>query len=389
MTVPPGDEEVNQEEIAAEAETQPSDGSGEAGGDNQEDLAAEWDAMVGDEESENGEGSVGDPADGSRVLNQDEIDSLLGLSDSAEGSSDRSGINTILNSGLVSSERLPMLEVVFDRLVRMMSTSLRNFTSDNVEVTLDSIDSLRFGDYLNALPLPAMLGVFKAEEWDNFGLLTIDSSLIYSTVDVLLGGRRGTAAMRVEGRPFTTIERNLVERMVHVVLADLSAAFGPLSPVTFRFERLETNPRFATISRPGNASILAKLRIDMEDRGGRLELLIPYATLEPVRELLLQMFMGEKSGVGGSIWETHLAEELWKTDIELTAVLDQVVMKLGKVFELKVGSQLQLNATPDSTIEVRCGDIPMFSGKMGRKADTVAVRINERYTHDRNSENWT
>ena len=389
MTAPPGDEEVNQEEIAAEAETQPSDGSGEAGGDNQEDLAAEWDAMVGDEESENGEGSVGDPADGSRVLNQDEIDSLLGLSDSAEGSSDRSGINTILNSGLVSSERLPMLEVVFDRLVRMMSTSLRNFTSDNVEVSLDSIDSLRFGDYLNALPLPAMLGVFKAEEWDNFGLLTIDSSLIYSTVDVLLGGRRGTAAMRVEGRPFTTIERNLVERMVHVVLADLSAAFGPLSPVTFRFERLETNPRFATISRPGNASILAKLRIDMEDRGGRLELLIPYATLEPVRELLLQMFMGEKAGVGGSIWETHLAEELWKTDIELTAVLDQVVMKLGKVFELKVGSQLQLNATPDSTIEVRCGDIPMFSGKMGRKVDTVAVRINERYTNDRNSDNWT
>ena len=387
MTVPSGDEEVDQEEIAAEEETQPSDGSGEAGGDNQEDLAAEWDAMVGDEESENGEGSVGDPADGSRVLNQDEIDSLLGLSDSAEGSSDRSGINTILNSGLVSSERLPMLEVVFDRLVRMMSTSLRNFTSDNVEVSLDSIDSLRFGDYLNALPLPAMLGVFKAEEWDNFGLLTIDSSLIYSTVDVLLGGRRGTAAMRVEGRPFTTIERNLVERMVHVVLADLSAAFGPLSPVTFRFERLETNPRFATISRPGNATILAKLRIDMEDRGGRLELLIPYATLEPIRELLLQMFMGEKSGVGGSIWETHLAEELWKTDIELTAVLDQVVMTLGKVFELKVGSQLQLNATPDSTIEVRCGDIPMFSGKMGRKVDTVAVRINERYTNNQ-KENW-
>ena len=377
MAAPPGDEEVDQDAIASEAEpeavTETPGEPGEGDGDNQEDLAAEFDSVVGGEEGEGEEG----PGDSSRVLNQDEIDSLLGDGGEEDGR-DRSGIDTILNSGLVSSERLPMLEVVFDRLVRMMTTSLRNFTSDNVEVSLDTIDSLRFGDYLNGLALPAMLGVFKAEEWDNFGLLAVDSSLIYSTVDLLLGGRTASTGMRVEGRPFTTIERNLVERMVHVILADLSAAFGPLSPVTFRFERLETNPRFATISRPSNGAIVAKFRIDMEDRGGRLELLIPYATLEPVRELLLQMFMGEKFG-RDSIWETHLAEELWKTDIELTAVLDQQVMPLGKVFDLKVGSQLALNATPNSSVEVCCGDIAMFTGKMGRKGDLVAVRITDRH----------
>ena len=83
-----------------------------------------------------------------------------------------------------------MLEIVFDRLLRMMSTSLRNLTSDNVEVSLDSITSIRFGDYLETIPMPAMLSVFKAEEWDNFGLMVVDSGLIYSIVDVLLGGRR-------------------------------------------------------------------------------------------------------------------------------------------------------------------------------------------------------
>src|SRR3546814_9858076 len=105
---------------------------------------------------------------------------------------------------------------------------------------------MRIGDWSSDL---CSSDLFKAEEWDNYGLMTVDSALIYSIVDVLLGGRRGTAAMRIEGRPYTTIERNLVERMVHVVLADLSAAFDPLSPVTFRFDRLETNPRFATIAR--------------------------------------------------------------------------------------------------------------------------------------------
>ena len=183
--------------------------------------------------------------------------------------------------------------------------------------------------------------------------------------------------MHIEGRPYTTIERSLVERMVHVMLSDLSAAFEPLSPVTFRFDRLETNPRFATISRPSNAAIVARLRIDMEDRGGRLELLLPYATLEPVRELLLQMFMGEKFG-RDTIWETHLAEELWVTDVDLEAVIDTQVMKLRDVFDLKVGSRIMLSATQNSSIQLACGDVPMYTGRMGRKGNRVAVRIEDR-----------
>ena len=337
--------------------------------DLDQDMMADWEAMADDEDGE-GDASA-------RVLDQDEIDSLLGLDGDGDGDGDQSGIQAIVNSALVSYERLPMLEVVFDRLVRMMSTSLRNFTSDNVEVSLDNITSIRFGDYLNSIPLPAMLTVFKAEEWDNYGLMTVDSTLIYSIVDVLLGGRRGTAAMRIEGRPYTTIERNLIERMVHVVMGDLSAAFDPLSPVTFRFERLETNPRFATIARHANAAIVARLRIDMEDRGGRMELLLPYATLEPVREMLLQMFMGEKFG-RDSIWESHLSAELWQTDVALRAVLDEFELPLGEVMQWKVGDFLPLQVTPESKVRMRCGDVSMFAGPMGRKNGHIAVRIDNK-----------
>ena len=314
--------------------------------------------------------------DGAKALSQDEIDSLLGF-DGDRDSNANSGIQAVINSALVSYERLPMLEVVYDRLVRLLTTSLRNFTSDNVEVSLDSITSTRFGDYLNSVPLPAMIGVFKAEQWDNFGLLTVDSALIYSIVDVLLGGRRGTAAMRIEGRPYTTIERNLVERLINVVLHDMTQAFEPLSKVTFAFDRLETNPRFATIARPANAAIVTRLRIDMDDRGGRLELLLPYATLEPVREVLLQMFLGEKFG-RDSIWETHLATELWATEVNISAVLDEQPMTLHEVMELKVGDRIMLDARPDSVVELRCGERGMFKGRMGRSGDNLAVCIDQK-----------
>jgi flagellar motor switch protein FliM len=314
-----------------------------------------------------------EPTGGSdHVLDQAEIDSLLGVEEPEQPG----GMHRILNSGLVSFERLPMLEIVFDRLVRIMSTSLRNFTSDNVDVSIDNIMSLRFGEYLNAIALPAMIAVFKAEEWNNYGLVVVDSTLIYSIVDVLLGGRRGNAPMRIEGRQNTTIERNLVERLIGVVLTDLMASFEPVCAVNLKFERLEVNPRFATISRLSNAAVLARLRVDMEDRGGKLELLLPYATLEPVRELLLQQFMGEKFG-RDSIWEVHLADELWETEIELEAVLDEQAMPLSRVLSLQPGSQILLNTKAGATLKLRCGNVPLFEGRVGRRKDHVAVRIED------------
>src|SRR5438445_2649709 len=179
-----------------------------------ESMALQWAAMV-----EDGSRDFGNKNSGERVLSQEEIDNLLGFTVGDVNLDDHSGIRAIIDSAMVSYERLPMLEIVFDRLVRLMTTSLRNFTSDNVEVSLDRITSVRFGDYMNSIPLPAVLSVFKAEEWENFGLARVDSSLIYSMIHVLLGGRRGYTQLRIERRPYTTIETNLVKRMYDVVLA--------------------------------------------------------------------------------------------------------------------------------------------------------------------------
>src|SRR5487761_2433278 len=349
---------------AAPAAAQPAEGQAAT-----EAMASQWVTMVDD-----GHFIQTTKGGAERVLTQDEIDSLLGFSLSEVALSDNSGIRSIIDSAMVSYERLPMLEIIFDRLVRLMTTSLRNFTSDNVEVSLDRITSVRFGDYLNSIPLPAILGVFKAEEWENFGLVTVNSSLIYSIIDVLLGGRRGQTAIRIEGRPYTTIETNLVKRMIEVILADAELAFKPLSPVKFNIDRLETNPRFAAISRPANAAILVRLRIDMEDRGGTIELLLPYATIKPIRDVLLQMFMGEKFG-RDPIWEGHFATEVAQAEISVDAVLYEADIPLKHLMKLKVGDTLPLEMRADALVSVRCGNVTLTEGRMGRVGDRVAIRV--------------
>jgi flagellar motor switch protein FliM len=318
-----------------------------------------------------------DAADGGmdRVLNQDEIDNLLGFDSAAANNVELTGVQALINSALVSYERLPMLEIVFDRLVRLATTSLRNFTSDNVEVSLDSISSVRFGDYLNSIPLPAILSVIKAEEWENYGLLTVDSSLIYSMIDVLLGGRRSGGNVRVEGRPYTTIELALAQRLIEVILEDTQRAFEPVTQVNFKLERMETNPRFAAISRPNNAAILIELRIEMDDRGGKIEILLPYATIEPIREQLLQMFMGEKFG-RDPIWEGHLATEIYQAEVEIDAVLHEQELPLSRLLSLKPGDTVMFERSPSDPILLRCGNVELTEAIMGHIGNYVSVRVN-------------
>jgi flagellar motor switch protein FliM len=159
-----------------------------------------------------------------------------------------------------------------------------------------------------------------------------------------------------------------------VVLNDARQAFAPLTEVNVSLDRIETNPRFAAIARPPNAAIIVKLRIDMEDRGGKLELLLPYATLEPIRKMLLQQFMGEKFG-RDNIWEGHLASELWSTKLEVRAVLDETAQPLKHLLDLKVGDTLMLDCSPDGAITLKCGAVELTEGRVGRMGQMLAVRV--------------
>jgi flagellar motor switch protein FliM len=314
--------------------------------------------------------------DDAKALSQDEIDNLLGFSAVAVEEVGKTGIEAMLDRALQSYERLPMLEVVFDRFVRMLSTSLRNFTSDNVDVDIHSITSLRFGDYVNSIPMPAILSVFKVVEWENFGIITYNGSIVYSMVDVLFGGRKSNKPIRIEGRPYTPIEQGIVRQITDLVLLDMGSAFDPLSPSTFQFDRIETNPRFATISHPSDTVILLQLRVDMEERGGNIEVMLPMTTLEPIKKLLSQAFMGEQFGKD-SIWETYLGKEVFHTDLDVEAILAKKKIPMRNLMNLQVGTTIVFDTAPDDDITLTCQGITILKGNIGCVEDNVAVLVNK------------
>ena len=316
----------------------------------------------------------GDADSDDASLGQSEIDDLFGIGAGDDGPD--TGIYALLNCDSIKHRHLPLLEACFDRLVHALAKAMRHFTSSNVELSLVNTSSVRYGTYIDAVPMPALVSVFKVVEWHEYGLVNIDTALIYAIIDVLLGGRRTATSPIMEARSFTAIEAKLVERMIILILKEMAIAFKPLADVDFKHERLESNPSLAEIASPTNIAILYEIEVNMEDRGGRIEILIPYTTLEPVRDMLEQMFMGEKFGQD-PIWKTHLASELLLSDVEVEVTFGSQAMPLQEILSLDVGSTLKLRNKAHDPVTLCCGQTPLLRANVGRVGEQLAIKVDD------------
>ena len=342
-------------------------GTEEAASGGGEPLAADMPADMADDMAGWGAAGV--------AMGQGDIDDLFGGPEPApEPEAPRRGLEALVG-GAVRYEKLPMLDIVVDRLARLMTSSARKFTADNADVVIDRTRPVRVGAFLDTITLPALIGIIRIEEWDGYCLAALDSRLIGSIVDILLGGRRN-ALQPIEGRPYTPIERTFVEKFVSVVTQDLGRAFEAVSPATFTLERFEITPGYALITKPTAAALTFRAEITMEGRGGYIDFLLPYASIEPVRDLLSQEVLGKKQG-GDTIWRSHLAEELPRAGVNLTAVIESRTLPFSEIAAWQPGSVLVLDRRQEDPIEVFCQGLMVCRAAIAAKDERVVLRVEE------------
>lgn len=292
------------------------------------------------------------------------------------------GVQMLIDKNSSTQARMPMLEVIFERLVRLLSTSYRSFTAFTVDVEIESNTTMRFGDYIDNLPNPSLITVAKAIEWNSFISLTIDNSLTYALIDILFGGRKLPPLLKVEGRPYTSIEQSILQSISEVFLNDLSVSFEPISPVTFHLDRVESNPKFATIARPEDVIIVLKLKVRMEARIGYIELVLPYSSLDPVKKILQRSFFGDRTSRDPS-WASHMESELANTIVDLSVYLNGITTTIKNIANLKVGNTIILDKDPDDDIFVTIDKLKISTGKLGKMDGNVAIKLSDSINLDK------
>jgi flagellar motor switch protein FliM len=317
----------------------------------------------------------------SQILTQEEVDALLkGISDGEvetepEKEHDPSVVRRydLTSQDRIIRGRMPALEMTNEKFARMFRGTLSSLLRKVVNISALSIDTIKYGDFLKTLPVPTSLHLFRIDPLRGNAIIVVESKVIFTLVDIVFGGS-GRDGFKVEGREFTPIENNLIKKVVVSALLDLEKAWKALLDVKMTYQRSEVNPQFAQIVPLTDVVIVVNFEVEMEYSSGIISLCVPYSTLEPIREKLMEGFQGDHPEIDRA-WEKSMKDELMNAGLELVVLLGQTHLLTRDVRDLKVGDVILLDQYASEPIDIYVEGMLKFRGYPGLRRGSQAVQI--------------
>lgn len=320
----------------------------------------------------------------SEVLSQEEVDSLInGLSaGKVEAESDVpeevDGIATydFAKQEKVIRGRLPTFEVINERFAREVRSTLSVLLQTNIDISSESLDTLKFSEFVRSLPVPTSLHVFRMDPLRGHALVVMDTELVFNLIDTFFGGK-GTGKARVEGREFTSIENVMIKKVVSSCLKDLETAWQPVEPITTSLQRSEVNPQFAAIVPPTDLVIVARFEVELEQAAGKLIVCLPYAMIEPLRGKLSSGFQAETEEVDFT-WLNRLDQIIRESSVNIKVILGKTMIKGERLITMKEGDIIPLDQDASEPLKAYVEGIEKFRGFAGVRKGLQAFRVKEK-----------
>ncbi|UCH81527.1 MAG: flagellar motor switch protein FliM [Nitrospiraceae bacterium] len=316
-----------------------------------------------------------------KILSQDEVDALLkGV---ASGEIDTDDAKEQLMDGVRSYDftsqeriirgRMPGLEMANESFSRLFRTSISNLIMKFVDISIQNIEIIKFGDFIKTIPVPSSINIFKMEPLKGYSLLVMEAPLVFAFVEFFFGG---TSAQHIksEGRAFTSIEQRVIQRVVNMALHDMETSWNGISPIKPEFVSSEINPQFVTIVTPAEIVINVEVLIEIEDFAGRLFFCIPYSMIEPVKEKLASGIHGDKLETDQR-WSKIMKQALRETYVNLTAEIGRVELTFEDIMNFEVGNILNLGKSSHDDLVLKVEDLPKFLGRPGNSRGNQAIKL--------------
>jgi flagellar motor switch protein FliM len=316
-----------------------------------------------------------------KVLSQDEVDSLLrGMSDGeieveTDVGIDDSGVipYDLTNQDRIIRGRMPTLEIINDRFARLFRTTLSAAVRKVVDVSTTSVDMIKFGEFMRALPVPTSLHIFKMDPLRGHAILVIESKLVFNLVETFFGGT-GQGEMKIEGRDFTPIEHRLTKKVVLLILEDMQKAWGPVHPITTEYARTEINPQFASIVPPTDVVVVIKFELEMDQTAGTITMCVPYSTIEPIRQKLYAGFQSDQLEVD-HVWMKRFQEQLREAEVGVRVILGTTMLRSRELLNLQVGDVIQLDQDVSEPLLAEVQGVRKFTGIPGLWRGNKAFQV--------------
>jgi flagellar motor switch protein FliM len=319
------------------------------------------------------------------LLSQDEIDALLHGVDDGDVETEvteEEEAGTVKGYDFNSQERIvrgrmPTLEMVNERLARYFRISLFNFLRRSAEISISGIQIQKFSEYIQSLFVPTNLNIISCAPLRGRALIVFEPKLVFTAVDNYFGGG-GQFYNKVEGREFSATEMRVIQLILNLLFKDLEEAWKPVMDIQFDYVNSEVNPQFANIVSPSEIIVVSTMHVELEGGGGDINIAMPYAMIEPIRELL-DAVSSDRGEVDGT-WQENLRKEVLRGEVMLNSTLVEKKMTIGDVMNFEKGDVIPIEMP--EVVPVYAEGVAIFTGKVGLSDGNYAIQVTEKLTQD-------
>jgi flagellar motor switch protein FliM len=319
-----------------------------------------------------------------QVLSQDEVDALLqGITGESQKLEEEGvAVGGTRDYNLASQERIvrgrmPTMEIINERFARNIRIGLFNLVRKNPEISINGIKVQKYSDFLREIVVPTNFNIMSVRPLRGSGLVVCEPTLVFAVIDSLFGGN-GKYHTRIEGRDFSPTEQRVIQRLVDVISTEYKKAWHGVYPLELEYQRSEMLAQFANIAAPSEIVVATSFTLEIGDNSGTIHFCIPYATLEPIRDILYSTAQGD-SNEPDRRWVNLLKEQIQPAEVELVATLASASATVAQLLSLEPGDFFELDLKP--IIQAKVSGVPLFEGHYGLSNGRYALKVEQLLTH--------
>ena len=319
-----------------------------------------------------------------QILSQDEVDALLqGITgESQKLEQEHVDEGAIRNYDISSQERIvrgrmPTMEVINERFARNIRIGLFNFIRKSPEIAIGSIKVQKYSAFLREIVVPTNFNIVSVRPLRGSGLIVCDPTLVFAVIDSLFGGA-GKYHTRIEGRDFSPTEQRIIGRLVDVICAEYKKAWTGVYPLELEYQRSEMQPQFANIATPSEVVVATSFTLEIGDASGTIHFCIPYATLEPIRDVLYSTIQGDAAEPDRR-WVKLMTQQIQSAQVELVAELAHAPATVEQLLSFKAGDFIELDLK--QAIQAKVSGVPVLDCHYGISNGKYALKVDQLLTN--------
>ena len=204
-------------------------------------------------------------------------------------------------------------------------------------------------------------------------MVVFESKLAYALVDSFFGGTDRSYS-KLNNKEFTRIELTIVKKVMELAIKGMEEAWTPVHKLDISFMRTEVNPQFIGVVPPSDVVVSTTFEVELENASGTITFVIPYSTLEPVKQKLNAQFQTEIDRTDRE-WMAKMEEHIQSTEMNVLVNLGNANITVADLVNLNVGDIIPLNQDADGELDVLVEGVPKMKCLLGVSRGSRAIQV--------------